>query len=225
MKWYCIMSTISYDQFKTACMEFLKASEHLGDTWRLRTDIQDKDGLCIHKVQCIKSTACEEKENNTTYTGDKEELQEEEECECEDPSVINTHTPQHFITYDYHIVYSVSHSVPVLYFNAWHSSGQLLTLEEVWEGVHVTHREQILSNKWGTLTQTEHPLLGRPYFQLHPCNTAKLMGQAVPRPACGAADLKKYLVSWLSMFGPPVGLDVPLCYFEEQQNTQSGCVK
>lgn len=218
------MATISYEEFKTACMEFLELSKKLGDTWKLRSDIQDKDGVCIHKIQCIKNRSSDGHEDKTASKGDGQ-LEMEEKEESSDPSVMETHHTTHFTTYDYHIVYSLSHFVPVLYFNAWHSSGQLLTLDEVWEGVDVTHREQILNNKWGTLTQTEHPLLGRPYFQLHPCNTAKLMGQVLPQPACGPAALRMYLISWLSMFGPPVGLELTLCYFAEQENAQSGCVK
>lgn len=216
------MATISYEEFKMACMEFLELSKKHGDTWKLRTDIQDKDGLCIHKTQSIKNKSSDGYEGKTASKGIGQlEIESEE---TPDPSVIETFHATHFTTYDYHIVYSFSHSVPVLYFNAYHSSGQLLTLDEVWEGVAVTHREQILNNKWGTLTQAEHPLLGRPYFQLHPCNTAKLMAQVLPQPAFGPAALRTYLISWLSMFGPPVGLELPLCYFAEQENAQSGCV-
>ncbi|KAG0718679.1 Ubiquitin-like-conjugating enzyme ATG10 [Chionoecetes opilio] len=217
------MATITYEEFKIACMEFLESSKKLEDTWKLRTDIQDKDGLCIHKMQCIKRKSSVGHENKTVCKNE-EQLKEEEE-ESSDPSVLESHHPTPFTTYDYHIVYSLSHSVPVLYFNAWHASGQLLTLDEVWEGVEATHREPILNNKWGTLTQTEHPLLGRPYFQLHPCNTAKLMAQVLPQPATGPAGLKMYLTSWLSMFGPPVGLELSLCYFADYQSTQSGCVR
>ena len=218
------MTTISYEEFKVACLEFLELSKKIGDSWKLRSDIQDKDGLCIHKVQYIKGKSSKELKNNTTCKGDRQLEEEEEEEEFSDPAMMETHNTSHFTTYDYHIVYSLSHSVPVLYFNAWYSSGQLLSLDDVWEGVDVTHREQILNNKWGTLTQTEHPLLGRPYFQLHPCNTAKLIAQVIPHPPCDAAALRTYLISWLSMFGPPVGLELPLCYFAEQK-TQSGCVR
>lgn len=220
----CSMATISYEEFKMACIEFLKLAEKLGDTWKLRNDIQDKDAVCIHKIQYSDSIPCDvsngksDCEERSKYEGEDED----KEPEPEDPStMVQTDTAKFFITYDYHIVYSLSHSVPVLYFNAWHPSGQLLTLDEVWERVDATHRDQIISNKWGTLTQVEHPLLGRPYFQLHPCNTAKLMGQVMPQSAsaCSPVTLRTYLVSWLSMFGPPVGLHLPLCYFAEQSDS------
>lgn len=224
------MATISNDEYKTACTEFLKLSEKFGDTWKLRNDIQDKDAVCIHKIQYSERKLFE----GSTEEGDcdarsqykegknEEQYEEDEEPELEDPSVVEqTRLAKFFTTYDYHIVYSLSHSVPTLYFNAWHPSGQLLTLEEVWERVDATQRDQIISNKWGTLTQVEHPLLGRPYFQLHPCNTAKLMGQVMPQSASATSPvaLRTYLVSWLSMFGPPVGLELPLCYFAEQDNS------
>lgn len=219
----CSMATITHEEFKTACLEFLKLAEELRDTWKLRNDIPDKDAVCIHKIQYGEEskgkTDCDVR---SQYEEEKEEQDDEDkEAEPEDPSImVQTHMAKFFITFDYHIVYSLSHSVPVLYFNAWHSSGQLLSLDEVWERVDATHREQIISNKWGTLTQVEHPLLGRPYFQLHPCNTAKLMGQVIPQSASShsPATLRTYLVSWLSMFGPPVGLELPLCYFAEQDD-------
>lgn len=223
------MATINYEEFKTACREFLKLSEKLGDTWKLRYDIQDKDAVCIHKIQYTEGVSCEGSKGKTDCDeksqhkeeGNENQDEEEEEPEPEDLSVVEqTHMIKLFTTYDYHIVYSLSHSVPALYFNAWHPSGKLLTLDEVWDRVDATHKDQIISNKWGTLTQVEHPLLGQPYFQLHPCNTAKLMGQVMPEPASAwtSVALRTYLVSWLSMFGPPVGLELPLCYFSQLDN-------
>ncbi|KAG9353571.1 hypothetical protein JZ751_011690 [Albula glossodonta] len=61
--------------------------------------------------------------------------------------------------------------------------------------------------------QQEHPLIGQPFFFLHPCRTADFM-----RPLLQVAHAENrklnYIVSWLSVVGPVVGLDVPLSYCE-----------
>jgi flavin reductase (DIM6/NTAB) family NADH-FMN oxidoreductase RutF len=56
-----------------------------------------------------------------------------------------------------------------------------------------------------TLTVTDHPVLGRPFFQLHPCHTADLMAEVM-----GAGAGGNYVRTWLSLLGPVVGLAFPL---------------
>uniref|UniRef100_A0AAV2JXW5 Ubiquitin-like-conjugating enzyme ATG10 n=1 Tax=Knipowitschia caucasica TaxID=637954 RepID=A0AAV2JXW5_KNICA len=62
-----------------------------------------------------------------------------------------------------------------------------------------------------TVTQQEHPLLGQTFFMLHPCKTNTFM-----RPVLQAAQRENravnYVLTWLSVVGPLVGLEVPLEY-------------
>ncbi|XP_064625045.1 ubiquitin-like-conjugating enzyme ATG10 [Lineus longissimus] len=109
--------------------------------------------------------------------------------------------------YEYHIVYSASYGVPVLYFNACKQDGQLLSLEDIWRNVPQYHQDRLRHEKWTFITQQEHPLLGRPFFQVHPCHTSTLMKQVPEKP-------RNYVVSWLSVVGPVVGIDVPMSYSE-----------
>lgn len=162
---------------------------------------------------------------------------------------------------EYHIVHSFSYEVPVLYFNATYSNGRQLSLEDTW---------RLLSNqfvscdmdRWGLVSQQEHPLLHCPFYHIHPCHTAKVMAQAMKTEKRNQTisddvhvssgtekaknegssdgdsssrsvdslnavdkgqkqlktldtDLKgepNYLISWLSTFGPLLGLKVPLEY-------------
>ncbi|XP_051972656.1 ubiquitin-like-conjugating enzyme ATG10 isoform X2 [Xyrauchen texanus] len=56
----------------------------------------------------------------------------------------------------------------------------------------------------------EHLLLGQPFFMLHPCHTEEFM-----KPALDLAQMENkvnYIVTWLSVVGPVVGLEVPLSY-------------
>jgi hypothetical protein len=57
------------------------------------------------------------------------------------------------------------------------------------------------------LTAVEHPVLGVPCFALHACRTASVMECVLGK---AAADPARYIVSWLSSFGPAAGLHVPL---------------
>ncbi|XP_054452426.1 ubiquitin-like-conjugating enzyme ATG10 [Anoplopoma fimbria] len=115
------------------------------------------------------------------------------------------------IQYEYHILHSCSYATPVLYFRAFTQEGRSLSLEEVWSSVHPNFRLRLESSPLNTITLQEHPLLGQPFFMLHPCRTEEFM-----RPVLQAAQDQhrpvNYVLSWLSVVGPVVGLDVPLKY-------------
>jgi len=116
---------------------------------------------------------------------------------------------------EYHVVYSMSYSVPVIYFNMSLTTGKLLPVEQVWSIL-----QDELNSGRGTspsvssiISQQEHPILNVPYLFLHPCHTEALMkslssvSSANTNNSC-EPDLH-YLLSWLSIVGRVVGL--PLC--------------
>jgi hypothetical protein len=49
-------------------------------------------------------------------------------------------------------------------------------------------------------SKKEHPILGIPFYHIHPCNTSKLLH--------GAIEEGSYLLGWLSIFGSLLGLHV-----------------
>ncbi|XP_046716529.1 ubiquitin-like-conjugating enzyme ATG10 isoform X2 [Silurus meridionalis] len=135
--------------------------------------------------------------------------------ECDDEAVGDYIVQsQVLVHYEYHILYSIGHQVPILYFRASTLDGQPLSLDEVWSNIHPNYRQRLLQGPWDTLTQQEHPFLGQPFFMLHPCHTEEFM-----KPLLQMADDKKrkinYITTWLSVVGPVVGLDVPLSYHTE----------
>lgn len=80
------------------------------------------------------------------------------------------------VTFEYHILYSLSHSVPMLCFEAYFSSGKPLTLEEIWSRVVDSDiMTSVYPQRWETITATEHPVKGSPCYFLHPCKTADLL--------------------------------------------------
>ncbi|KAL5650062.1 hypothetical protein ACJX0J_040871, partial [Zea mays] len=69
--------------------------------------------------------------------------------------------------YDFHAVYSFSYKVPVLYFRGYHTSGQLLTLDEVKEGLP-SHSQKVLSeSKWTFITQEYVAGIERDVSEIH----------------------------------------------------------
>lgn len=106
------------------------------------------------------------------------------------------------LKYEFHVVYSESYSVPVLYFNISHLDGSLLSLDDVWK----LFMHKNTSNMYETLTQQEHPILHRPFFLLHPCHTEELLRKVADQTA------KKRFLFWLSIFGQSIGLPVSVNY-------------
>ncbi|XP_049603105.1 ubiquitin-like-conjugating enzyme ATG10 [Syngnathus scovelli] len=115
------------------------------------------------------------------------------------------------LQYEYHIVYSCSYMAPVLYFRASTLEGRSLSLEEVWSFVHPNFRSRLQHSPLTTITQQEHPLLGQPFFMIHPCKTEEFM-RPVLQLETEQHRQANYILTWLSVVGPLVGLDVSLKY-------------
>ncbi|GFY99453.1 autophagocytosis-associated family protein [Actinidia rufa] len=112
--------------------------------------------------------------------------------------------------YDFHIVYSSSYRVPVLYFRAYCSDGQPLDLDDIEKDLPANAAKVLTESKWTFITQEEHPYLSRPWYTLHPCGTSEWMKLLLVTDASrakGRAAFGKYLVSWLSVVGQEFLLD------------------
>ncbi|XP_027401489.1 ubiquitin-like-conjugating enzyme ATG10 isoform X3 [Bos indicus x Bos taurus] len=129
----------------------------------------------------------------------------------DDLEVNETTTAAEVIKYEYHVLYSCSYQVPVLYFRASFLDGRPLALKDIWEGVHECYKMRLLQGPWDTITQQEHPILGQPFFVLHPCKTSEFMTPVLKNSQKINRNVN-YITSWLSMVGPAVGLNLPLSY-------------
>ncbi|KAK7251751.1 hypothetical protein RIF29_35219 [Crotalaria pallida] len=172
--------------------------------------------LSLENMCFIKLT--EEQESNRNLTSKQESdhdvsLGEEEEEERFDYATLvqsDCHDVNH---YDFHIVYSPSYRVPVLYFRAYHSDGQPLSLNEIEKDLPAHSSKLRSESKWTFITDEEHPYLNRPWFKLHPCGTSdwmKLLFHGDPSSSKNGFVTEQYLVSWFSVIGQVVGLKVPL---------------
>ncbi|KAF7020954.1 unnamed protein product [Triticum aestivum] len=111
--------------------------------------------------------------------------------------------------YDFHIVYSFSYKVPVLYFQGLQAGGQLLTLDEIKKDLPPHSLQLLNESKWTFITREEHPHLSRPWFTLHPCGTSDWMKLLLHKLGDKDRSLQ-YLPAWLSVAGQAVGLKIPL---------------
>ena len=233
-----IKSNVTYEQFEACAREFVALSDKIGDGWELRSSRTSTETVFLAK-NCTRVLASDQA---LTEDDGAQCLEEAASIEESDPAVLQCTDSSTSISQplsnelvmskggqstptvhlEYHIVYSISYEVPVLYLNASYSNGRQLPLEDTWRLIseRFTTTE---TDKWGLLTQQEHPLLSRPFYYIHPCYTARVMGQATSLRREGeshSADVScdkhtssgNYLVTWLSMFGALVGLKVPLGY-------------
>ncbi|EDS42639.1 conserved hypothetical protein [Culex quinquefasciatus] len=185
--------TLTQATFATAAKQFLELSNKYQDSWEL---VQSPTW-----PPYLRKSVQQQLTRLTETTDVDDDLAEFEEVELEeDPSAAQVDTvTTDLYRFEYHVVYSISYQVPVLYFNVFKSDGTLLRLEEAWSGfteLAGESREQLRQ----TLTQMEHPALFKPFLGLHPCKTANVL-RALP-------DSQNVIVSFLSIYGPYVNLEL-----------------
>uniref|UniRef100_A0A9L0SDZ4 Ubiquitin-like-conjugating enzyme ATG10 n=1 Tax=Equus caballus TaxID=9796 RepID=A0A9L0SDZ4_HORSE len=138
-------------------------------------------------------------------------MEEALELPLDDFEVTESTATNEVIKYEYHVLYSCSYQVPVLYFRASFLDGRPLALKDIWEGVHECYKTRLLQGPWDTISQQEHPILGQPFFVLHPCKTNEFMTPVLKNSRKINRNVN-YITSWLSLVGPVVGLHLPLSY-------------
>ncbi|KAK5681428.1 hypothetical protein LTS10_005958 [Elasticomyces elasticus] len=110
----------------------------------------------------------------------------------------------------YDIVYSLSYRVPVLYISLL--PGTSTDIHDLL--VPTSHKAQIQhagAGPLGALSLTDHPLTSLPAYFIHPCRTAEGMAAVTTCESRGdRIGAMGYLMRWLGLVGPSVGLTVPV---------------
>ncbi|XP_063318930.1 ubiquitin-like-conjugating enzyme ATG10 isoform X4 [Pelmatolapia mariae] len=198
----CLMSgcALNEKEFFSCCQLLLQQSEHLRDGWSWEA-VQDSEEGYLRKT-VLRSVVADcydaQKQKETAsvspiFAHPIQELQQQERMQPvvatrfhsdgitgdggdEDDAVcVLSEGSSHVLQYEYHILYSCSYSAPVLYFRAFTLEGRSLMLEDVWSSVHPNFRHCLQNSPLTAITQQEHPLLGQPFFMLHPCRTEEFM--------------------------------------------------
>jgi len=224
---------ISYDDFQRMISNFVQVSHKHDDGWYLQkqNDIEYLVKRVFNVPKTLRKLGAEPSlvsqgmsTNHKSWRSNEDRLPQsvianmEFENDNDDQCICGNTSDERMLSYEYHIIFSESYSVPVLYVNISEKDGSLLQLKDVWKLCPDVYQSHIQGNKWTTLTQQEHPLLGRPFLQLHPCQTSELMAKLkksflnIDCSSCG------YLVVWLSTVGPLVGLELPHFYIGEPKS-------
>ncbi|XP_058446235.1 ubiquitin-like-conjugating enzyme ATG10 [Malaya genurostris] len=182
--------TLTEQEFLAAARQFLNFSLQIHDDWEL---IESQSGTAYLKKSIVQSLVIPTSENEESLN----ELLED------DPSLSKPMSCLDFYNFEYHIIYSTSYQVPVLYFNVHKSNGTLLKLEEAWAGFRQLSSESS-EQLHQILTQMEHPVLFKPFLALHPCQTSNVL--------CNLRKSNNLIVSFISSFGPFINLNLSLEY-------------
>ncbi|XP_061694381.1 ubiquitin-like-conjugating enzyme ATG10 isoform X2 [Syngnathoides biaculeatus] len=204
--------------FRRCCQTLLMISDQLGDGWTWES-IQGSEE-CYMKKTALRSVFINSSPtwNDDSFCSDSEGAAADkmdvygtnDDCDHDWEDLISG-CRSHVLFYEYHILYSCSYMAPVLYFRASTLEGRSLSLDEVWSSVHPNFRLRLQHSPLTTITQQEHPLLGQPFFMLHPCRTEEFM-RPVLQLGKGKQRQVNYILTWLSVVGPLVGLDISLKY-------------
>uniref|UniRef100_A0A3Q4G4C4 Ubiquitin-like-conjugating enzyme ATG10 n=1 Tax=Neolamprologus brichardi TaxID=32507 RepID=A0A3Q4G4C4_NEOBR len=152
-------------EFLSCCQLLLQQSEHLRDGWSWEA-VQVRRPLSLN-VDEQPGPVAATRLHPDGITGDGGD---EDDAVC-----VLSEGSRHVLQYEYHILYSCSYSAPVLYFRAFTLEGRSVMLEDVWSSVHPNFRRCLQNSPLTAITQQEHPLLGQPFFMLHPCRTEEFL--------------------------------------------------
>ncbi|RZC02635.1 Ubiquitin-like-conjugating enzyme ATG10 isoform E [Glycine soja] len=169
--------------------------------------------LSLENMCHIKSSefSLQEEESDRSLTWKEESNISQREEPFDNAALV---CPEHEVNqYDFHIVYSATYRVPVLYFRSYHGDGQLLPFDEIEKDLPGHSAKLRSESKWTFISHEEHPYLNRPWYKLHPCGTSdwmKLLFNGDSSLNKKDFVIEQYLVSWFSAIGLVVGLKMPL---------------
>ncbi|KAM9693827.1 ubiquitin-like-conjugating enzyme ATG10 isoform 2-T4 [Trichechus inunguis] len=139
--------------FQHYCAEFIKHSQQIGDGWEWKISKDCSDGYMCKTHFQIKSGTVVSHPGTSAYVQTCLPTEEALELPLDDFEVPETAVASEVIKYEYHVLYSCSYQVPVLYFRASFLDGRPLTLKDIWEGVHECYKTRLLQGPWDTITQ------------------------------------------------------------------------
>ncbi|KAG5316509.1 ATG10 enzyme, partial [Acromyrmex insinuator] len=176
--------TVTWEEFLENAERFLVVSDKISDGWKLygNKDIPGQAYL-VRRAKCfVPSDTTARKDCSTDDDNDTQELQVRFR---QDPHEAVSTSEMPFII-EHHILWSISYSVPVLFFNGWKSDFPGIN------PVSVNEAQTVYGYKlnYTELSQAIHPIVGTPFLQLHPC-----LSQGLLRTM---SKSKNKLVSWLS---------------------------
>ncbi|XP_052422779.1 ubiquitin-like-conjugating enzyme ATG10 isoform X3 [Carassius gibelio] len=140
--------------FRLCCQLFLQHSETIQDGWSWEQIKGTDEGFMKKTVIMPVKPSVLHKQHEYSIQ-DENMVTDDIQANVEDETagvqaVCEIHA---VLRYEYHVLYSCSYQIPVLYFRASTLDGRPLSLEEVWSNVHPNYRQRLQQGPWDTLTQ------------------------------------------------------------------------
>ncbi|XP_053203085.1 ubiquitin-like-conjugating enzyme ATG10 isoform X1 [Panonychus citri] len=217
------MVTISKEQFDNYLRQFVSISKETSEPWDI-IEAPNPNSDYIYGSRVI--TKIIDSRNGSADC--ENDLDEKDYIlnDYDDQSTISPPINQQIVRFQYHVIYSESFSVPVLYFNASYANGSTIGLEEIWKlipSVYINDsfksKEEQLEESLSIISPTEHPYLGTPVYFIHPCQVSTLLinvfhGKSSRDDNQFDIFLKTHniLITWLSSVGPLIGLKLDPYY-------------
>jgi len=187
--------TLTWSNFVDGCRFIYNVSESIGDGWQWRGEWDEFGGGFLAKKFTVAITPSDAGAGIMSVdSSDQRDLSDED---SEDSACITgvDFLGHHFR--EFHVLYGQAYAVPVLYVRAVRQNGSYLGFESLWKDFTQNSSADAESFKRvETLTQQEHPILGEPWYFLHPCSTATLMRNFTTSPL--EKQHERYLVTWMS---------------------------
>ncbi|KAK3623399.1 hypothetical protein LTR56_010407 [Elasticomyces elasticus] len=187
---------------------WIELEEGGGSAWQDVRVVEDSYGPPLLRISRLLDTL-------PSPTDDAPEAPEDEDDagENDDEALVRSLPPKSSgqkTTVIYDIVYSPSYRVPVLYITLSHPPPNSNIHDLL---VPASHRAQLqhAGGSLGALSLTDHPITGLPAYFIHPCRTAEGMAAITKSGEVGGrGGPMEYLMRWLGLVGPSVGLSVPV---------------
>jgi ubiquitin-like-conjugating enzyme ATG10 len=113
-------------------------------------------------------------------------------------------------TFIYHVIFSDSFSVPVLYLNVYKSNGKILEYDELYSYYDLEYKSPGDNDSSTILiiTQQDHPYLYKPFYFLHPCKTLEWMSVT----KIDSGQTSNFTLKWLSFVFASLNISLNLKY-------------
>ncbi|XP_051167535.1 ubiquitin-like-conjugating enzyme ATG10 isoform X2 [Leptopilina boulardi] len=182
--------TMTWEEFVENAESIIEISNSIDDHWQFEGDKNiPGQGYLLRREKTFISIDILSSES---WTKAEEDLSNELCLKLrEDPFEAPSIAFERPLVKEHHILWSMSYSVPVLYFNGWKSDCPGIN------PVSVEVAQKLLKNDsldYSELSQAIHPILGTSFLYLHPCMSQNLI-KITPKS-------KNKLISWLSMVAP-----------------------
>ncbi|KAI8053793.1 hypothetical protein BDF22DRAFT_438228 [Syncephalis plumigaleata] len=206
---------LTRDEFHQAARYFVDKATSIGEPWQLvveTTPYTTRVHLELEQKRPISRSVPTEQEAEVIDADLNDDDDGDDAFDVATIQSSNINANLEWITWRYHIDYSPSYRLPVLYFHGWYADGTAVDLNDLPVNNQTSEPNPLQSNlRQGYITQSSHSINGLSAYQLHPCGSADLL-----RTVAGSTSIPlcHYIASWLSLVGASVDLNVSSDYIQ-----------